>query len=374
MTKVLLIDDDAENGWQEIIEKVLFQEDPIEIALDVSTATNLLTNKKFDIIFLDLRFSQEDQIEKSLKKFGGYKLLKDVIRKSLDSTNFATPVIIFTASNKIWNIFEMLEQGADSYYIKEHPDTSFDLEFSRTNFIRLKNFVLNSFLLGEERQNILEKILSLNTLTDKNIHNLNIRKRVQEKLKIGYALLFQKNSSFEKNNFLFSNDSMAFLAFWSILEEIAKDSFVDNWILDGDNEGTMKEGNWTLRNDISFVENISLDDTRQNKHLRIGIKYKSGQFQAGSIDLSPLSSEFNLYSNQISLKLQIYAVMLLYKKWNPYTSKKNFDELNKFRNRIDFTHSSVSKIFKKSLSDYDINSKARNNCDKMLTFLTALLS
>jgi len=375
MNKVLLIDDEANNGWKEILEKVLFGDNPIEFALNVPEATELLNKFKYDIIFLDLRFGEEDHDEKNIEKFGGYNLLSDVIRKSLHAVNFSTPVILFTASNKIWNIFEMLQNGADSYYIKEHPDTSFDLEFSRRNFIRLKTNVPDLITLGHLRQNILIKMLKIIDVSKSKIANDNIRDRIEEKLKIGYAILFQKNSPFEKDKLLFNNELMAFIAFWSILEETVKDSFLDHWIKTGEKEGCMSGGNWTLRSGKRFVENLLTENNGQlTGCLRLGIEYNRGKYEENTVDINPGDKDFNFYTGKISLSLQIYAAMLLNKGWTAAVAKQKFEDINKFRNRVDFIHSSVSSIFTKKLSNSQVNQDAMAYCDKMLEFLIEFLA
>jgi len=56
MRKVLLIDDEANNGWKEVIEKVLFSSESVDVAEDISSAKEKLNNTQYDLIILDLRF------------------------------------------------------------------------------------------------------------------------------------------------------------------------------------------------------------------------------------------------------------------------------------------------------------------------------
>src|SRR5688572_30123910 len=136
--KILLIDDEAENGWKEVIEKVLFRSESIDFALNIESAKEKLSASFYDLVILDLRFGETDHTETDIKKYGGYNILTNKIRNSFANINFPTPVLLFTASNKVWNIMEIIEAGCDDYYIKEHPDTAYDLDFSRKNYIRLK--------------------------------------------------------------------------------------------------------------------------------------------------------------------------------------------------------------------------------------------
>ncbi|MFZ1799989.1 MAG: hypothetical protein WAU24_09010, partial [Chitinophagaceae bacterium] len=75
-------------------------------------AIDTIKNKKFDLIFLDIRFGEADHKAIDIHKMSGYKILTDEMRSSFKSLNFSTPVIVFTASNKVWNIIEMIEAGA----------------------------------------------------------------------------------------------------------------------------------------------------------------------------------------------------------------------------------------------------------------------
>src|SRR4051812_20586429 len=123
--KVLLIDDDSEHGWKEVLEKVIFNEDPIDSVSNEIAAIEKLKDVTYDLIVLDLRFGEIDHKNGHVKNYGGYRILTGHIRSSFSSINFSTPVLLFTASNKAWNIIEMIENGIDGFYIKEHPDTAF---------------------------------------------------------------------------------------------------------------------------------------------------------------------------------------------------------------------------------------------------------
>lgn len=371
--KVLLIDDEALLGWKEVLEKVLFPSG-IESCVTKEEAVKALSEEVYDLIFLDLRFGGKDHKEEDIRNFGGYDILNKHIRQNFSSLNFATPVIVFTASNKIWNIFEMFERGADSYYIKEHPDFASDIEFSRKNFIRLKHDIPELISMGTERQGILSAIKKILGSVSANVHNENIRQRIIEKLKIGYATLFHRHSAFEKENFVFSKELLAFIAFWSILEEVSKDSFRDNWLKIGDHDDVMKDGNWILRNGEYFIENLTfMESNNLTGYLRVNLKKVSGRYEKEQWDIPVGDADFSFYSGKVGLALQIYAVMIIGKKWTSHEANTGFRELNTFRNRIDFIHSSVSSIFNKNLTHDQDKGNALGYCIKMLDFLAKLI-
>ena len=60
--------------------------------------------------------------------FSGMKILKKI-----KNQNKGNQVIMFTASNKAWNMKALLEAGADGYYIKESPEYAFPTSYSESN-------------------------------------------------------------------------------------------------------------------------------------------------------------------------------------------------------------------------------------------------
>jgi CheY-like chemotaxis protein len=137
--KALLIDDNATSGWGETLKHILRSKivNPGKlVALDEITllyeALNYADYINYDVIFLDLRLLKEEdkssQIN-SIDDFSGTKVLK-----LIKEINPGIQVIIFTASNKVWNIEKLLELGANGYYIKESPEYILSTRFSRDNY------------------------------------------------------------------------------------------------------------------------------------------------------------------------------------------------------------------------------------------------
>ncbi len=355
MCKVILIDDESHNGWKDIIEKVLFNNQPIDSASDHNSAVGLLTTIKYDLIFLDLRFGQEDHIDRRVKNFGGYKLLNEYIRKSFYSINFSTPIILFTASNKIWNVISMLDQGADSYYIKEHPDTSFDLDFSRNNFIRLKKDVPEMIKLGFERNLVWDLCQNIITIAKTNILNSNIKNRITEKLLIGYAHLFNKPNQFTYNKLIHNKDELSFIVFWSILEEISSDFF---------NKRDEFDVNWILRKNKTQIQ---YEDSP-------GITYS--KFNSITLEFNDFEKLENIQrGNKINLSNQIAAILRYQLNWNHQQIHTHFlRKLNKYRNDIDFIHSSIDAIRNKSLKTHQDSIYSFTKCIQIFKFLIKVLN
>ena len=130
---VLLIDDEVEKGWgvifQEIckgkkyrsigrdFKKIKERDEIVKISFDIA--------KDFDVIILDLRLHDDDFEEKDSKKLTGYMLLKEIKKH-----NKGIQVIIFSATNKIWNLQELQDVGIDGFILKESPENSIDENFT----------------------------------------------------------------------------------------------------------------------------------------------------------------------------------------------------------------------------------------------------
>lgn len=134
--KILLIDDEADKGWDDVLRQMLPNSVFKTIQEQVPNYDNLSEEAKkaiesglFDLIFLDLRMNgvaEEDTLRPN--DFSGMKILN-----SIKKQNKGNQVIMFTASNKAWNMKALLDAGADGYYIKESPEYAFPTTYSISN-------------------------------------------------------------------------------------------------------------------------------------------------------------------------------------------------------------------------------------------------
>ena len=138
----------------------------------------------------------------------------------------------------------------------------------------------------------------------------------------------------------------------------------------------MKDDKWVLRNRSIFIEDLTTFNLGKNEgYVDVGIKYNSSSscYEVGKVKFEQNNPEIKYYIGKINLSLQVYAVLLLEKNWTPIQTKKKFDNLNDYRNKIDFIHSSVSSIFNENLSDKDDDIEGYNKCLEILNFLAEIL-
>lgn len=147
MINILLIDDNAENGWESVLQKVFpkadvksivprkmyrknidgLYKDQVKDALD---ALNASANPP--LVLLDLRLFDETERSIDIENVSGKLLLKK-IREEFRGI----PVLITTASNKVWTFQKLINLGADAYWVKEGLDEQRTAEDSVNNYCKL---------------------------------------------------------------------------------------------------------------------------------------------------------------------------------------------------------------------------------------------
>ena len=182
--KILLIDDEADKGWSDVLKQMLngssfktIKEHAADFSSLSEESQDEIRFGNYDLIFLDLRMNgTQEEGKVRPEDFSGMKILK-----SIKELNKGTQVIMFTASNKAWNMKALMDAGADGYYIKESPEFAFSNSYSVSNanelshcitrclnngylrdvylkVKRIKELIRESSLYGERTEEILSSI------------------------------------------------------------------------------------------------------------------------------------------------------------------------------------------------------------------------
>ena len=123
-SRVLLIDDEEQKGWFEILCNLLpdssYYFDSIGDGFRKLSAEDIITkciakiiDEDFDIILLDFRINENDHVNTDIEQNTSLQLLKKI-----KEVNPGIQVILFSATNKTWNYKAMLDSGADGYVHK----------------------------------------------------------------------------------------------------------------------------------------------------------------------------------------------------------------------------------------------------------------
>ena len=213
--RVLLIDDEADKGWEYVLRRFVITNDG---DFDVighrvknydafsKEERDMIKNGNYDLIFLDLRMNgiEEEHIYKP-EEFSGMKILRKI-----KDINPGTQVIMFTASNKAWNLKALLDAGADGYYIKESPEYKFSQGFSIANFESLRDNIQKCLSRNYLRE-IDARIRAIRKVF--NINNTGLKTSVINQFAASYALL--KIGQFE----------FAYISLYQIIELINDEYF-----------------------------------------------------------------------------------------------------------------------------------------------------
>lgn len=223
-TRILLIDDNADCGWVELLENIhKCQVDKRVSSTEIRAWQNITPEKfdRYDLIYLDL------YLEK-----GKTDTTSSISTLKFIKKNFPhIPVIIFTASEKAWNLDEVLEKGADGMYIKESPLYYRNDEYSVQNFNDFKfviKYVHAKYKILSPYWKAIQEILTDNVFL--NIHeigNSKFKERIKERLEMFFGLLKRglEQTEYNELRFHFSDYELAFVTLWSILNEISEANF-----------------------------------------------------------------------------------------------------------------------------------------------------
>lgn len=134
---VLYIDDEVEKGWSVIFNHIIkkdfhpfgseFKNWPQKEIVDKSLEKVKEINP--DVVILDLRLHDDDFPEDEIKKLTSEPTGLQILKK-IKLFNKGIQVIIFSATNKIWNLIELQKEGANGFIMKEAPESSADRSFT----------------------------------------------------------------------------------------------------------------------------------------------------------------------------------------------------------------------------------------------------
>jgi CheY-like chemotaxis protein len=226
---ILYIDDEWDKGWNVVLGnyfntfspniifetlKYDFKDKTHEEILKECTKKIEIFNP--DLVLLDLRLSDSDFINtQNSTQLTGYKVLK-----TIKLINPGIQVIIFTASNKVWNFNELLNAGCDDFILKESPELSIDNDYSRSTVNKMATAVSNAL-----KMSFLKKVYLKMGQIEKELSVANSEEefdflfRLKNNLNVAFRLLTGTKVSAKYINY-------AYLQLFQIIEDFCNLSFV----------------------------------------------------------------------------------------------------------------------------------------------------
>ena len=241
--KILFIDDKSDEGWGLLMKEIFKAAGTNFVSIDSSPYKADDYHRSFkdfegfyceclshvgqdwDLIIIDLRLNPDkEDIDNEMispTDFSGYKLIDEFLK-----ANAGYQIIVFTASNKIWNVNAASKRGAAAYYIKESPEFNYTVKETQKHYEDFKKDVTNCF-----QKNYLRDIFKRNTNLVEKIDNLpdtDLGDELKNQITLAYELL--KISSTQ------TQFAYAYISLYMIIELINnafyKKTSGDRWIIE----------------------------------------------------------------------------------------------------------------------------------------------
>lgn len=192
--RIGIIDDEYNKGWGAFYKYLLSKSDASVVIYDefdkldtkdiaVSKIKKWIKDTEnskspIDSYIIDLRLHDDDFMKTNPDNFTGINII-DYIKKEI---NAGIPILVVTASNKIWNFQACIKKGVKRYVIKESPETNSTRAESKAildHFTREIKETSNEVFLGKlyrTKMEIQQKSILVNDNKAKDIANLIIGK------------------------------------------------------------------------------------------------------------------------------------------------------------------------------------------------------
>lgn len=245
---ILYVDDEADKGWSEIMATIIHDVNKIS-GFDylgeelkslsqqaiIDQVVNRVIEDSINILLLDFRLHKKDLDSQNIDEITSVQILKRI-----KEFNPGIQVIIFSATNKVWNLLALQKYGADGFIIKEGPENSKDPSFTIQT---IGNFInAMSICISNRYKKSLHQIASeLNYNLEKGAKSHRIDKDFQKSVKLFYRMAYSSlPQSIDDPCF-----DHSFMNYFRIIEATANET------IDVDNPEA-KEKNGTMRYSFKF--------------------------------------------------------------------------------------------------------------------------
>ncbi|MHB8336985.1 MAG: hypothetical protein ACYDEE_06190 [Ignavibacteriaceae bacterium] len=194
---ILYIDDKAEFGWSIILKKLLKIEKPQNfISIVPDKKENLeqqiistIQNYPPSVVLLDLRLFDEKDSYSDILNYSGAKILKKIKEDYL-----YLPIIMFTASNKAYNMKKLIQLGSEAMWTKEGIDEGIDNKRTVVSVLEFLQLIYGSIIKFKYpiEKKFYETDINLSKL-EKYFNRLNINKLKENNILkkwLGYNYIF----------------------------------------------------------------------------------------------------------------------------------------------------------------------------------------
>lgn len=220
-SKILIIEDELDRGWKDVYTHIFIQPELAPLIEFESCYERALSKnaKDYDLILLDLRLNEPSSGEATditeIRRTKGIQLLQ---RYKKDWK--WTPVIITTASNKVWSSQAAMDEGANGFWSKEGIEYNSTLEFTIENTERLLSIIIESVEWSKMLEPLALAFTAMYNSCIKFHKQLTIATKISEKADIFSAITYTKNSSFVESLSQKMQLNLAYLVAFSLNNQI----------------------------------------------------------------------------------------------------------------------------------------------------------
>jgi CheY-like chemotaxis protein len=348
--KILFIDDELENGWNSIFKNICKNQEFESIGnefkgMNQEDIINESFNKaiKFELVVLDLRLHDDDFGEGvAIENITGYKILKKI-----KEHNKGIQVIIFSATNKIWNLQALQKAEADGFIIKESPENSQEPDFTKKsieNMIETIDGCLEMKFLKEVYNEILIiNNVILKTENERNISLKELKKEIKSSLKTAIYLSRSKHTlDFALLNYIkileqycnffteFNKTTQKAIVYKNRKDKLDKKNEVEIYkimeVIENNQPKKIIQSNYTYEKGF-----YDFQTSKKNNEMQfINYKTESGQYDDNSKFFSlslKLVAVLNIQLNDVSKTRDLME--LIYIRNNKLAHKGNLDDIKR---------------------------------------------
>lgn len=145
--RIVFVDDQAEEGWSSVFQRIIYGNDnenfvtivPENVETNDQIALRInetIKKHRADLLILDLRLKGETGSITDPEKISGVQVMQ-----ILYESKIGCPVLVTTASNKMWSYKKTINTGATAFWIKEGLDESYKTENTIENYLRFVDLV-----------------------------------------------------------------------------------------------------------------------------------------------------------------------------------------------------------------------------------------
>jgi len=305
--KVLLIDDEAEKGWNEIFAFLLSDLNNIYtdfLAIDfkksssneiIEKSIDKIFNDDIDIVILDFRLNPSDFDNKNSKEITSIKLLKKIKER-----NPGVQVIAFSATNKIWNLQALQSANADAFIFKD----------SSENIYQSIDGLKENLYLCIKKALILKNIYKTFERIKFNAINLSssFKNSLEKNLSICFELLVKSFQNSKYRNY-------AYLQLFLIVEEFIKEESIFEFGINA----------YVLTPKNRYLVYSKNNPTQRNSSAKSAIKFLD--------DNGHYHIEHSIYNNRNVDTNFIMSAILLFRNGLKTSGGENWSKIYKIRNK-----------------------------------------